>query len=195
MYPKENRSTTQTEPLENKNLTKKQKNKDKQNKEKTNKSNTKHLNIMYTNPDTLSNKLNELETHAELYNADIVLIAEYLSKNPSSKFENVFNIKNYSCLEDSTGRGVCLFYKNHLHVTKHDKINELYKPSIFFNVKTNSKPINIGLVYRSPNNDDKDNKKLIKQLNFVSKKLKNLFIFGDFNHPYIDWEHNYCKKK
>ena len=60
MYPKENRSTTQTEPLDNKNVTKKQKNKDKQNKEKTNKNNTKHLNIMYTNPDTLSNKLNEV---------------------------------------------------------------------------------------------------------------------------------------
>ena len=197
MYPNEFRIPTQTDQqenkIENKNH-KKRKKKENEQKENTDKNITKHLNIMYTNPDTLSNKLNELESHAELYKADIVLIAEYLSKNPSSKFENIFNLENYNCLEDSTGRGVCVFYKNHLNITKHEKISDLYRPSIFFNIKTNTKPLNIGLVYRSPNNEAKENKKLINQLNFVTKKLKNLFIFGDYNHPYIDWEHNYCKK-
>ena len=167
---------------------------DNQYKEKLNKRSMTPLNIMYTNPDTLSNKLNELEVNAEIYNADIILIAEYLSKNQSSKFENVFNISNYNCIEDSTGRGVCVFYKNHLNITKNEKVSALYKPSIFFNVNNFSKQINIGLVYRSPSNDEKENKKLNYQLNFATKKLKNLFIFGDFNHPSIDWEHNYCKK-
>ena len=63
---------------------------DSQNKEKQNKRSMTPLNIMYTNPDTLSNKLNELEVNAEIYNADIILIAEYLSKNQSSKFEKCF---------------------------------------------------------------------------------------------------------
>ena len=200
-YLNENRTPNNTKPLvekykkENKKRkkTKKHKNKVIENKNENTKNN-EHLNIMYTNVDTLSNKLNELQCHADIYKADIILIAEYLSKNPSSKYENVFNLDNYNCFEDSSGRGVCVFYKKHLNITKNDMVSELYNPSIFFNVKTNSKPFNIGLVYRSPNNDEKENKKLINQLNFATKKLKNLFIFGDFNHPYIDWEHNYCKK-
>ena len=189
---KENRT-----PLQTKSETKNENKKKSQQKTKKGKNNINvadHLKIMYTNPDMLSNKLNELETHAKLYNADIILIAEYLSKNPSSRFENVFNLNDYYCLEDSTGRGVCVFYKKHLNITKHEKISELYKPSIFFNVKTKSKPLNFGIVYRSPSNDDKENSKLNKQMNFACKKLPNLFIFGDFNHPYIDWENNYCKK-
>ena len=149
---------------------------------------------MYTNVDSLTNKLNELEIHAELYNADVILITEHLSKNPSSKYENVFTLKNYNCLEDITGRGVCVFYKDNLVVNKNDMVSDLYNPSLFISIKTKDKPVNIGLIYRSPNNDVKENKKLNYQLNFAAKKLKNLYMFGDFNHPSIDWEYNYSKR-
>ena len=161
-----------------------------------NKNESAHINVMYANVDSLSNKLFEVETHAAMYNADIVLITEHLSKNPESKFDNVFNIDGFNCMEENTGRGVCLFYKDNLKVTKHDKISEMFKPSLFVNIvnKNSSTSINIGLVYRSPNSEIKDNKKLSNQLKFASNKLKNLTIFGDFNHPFIDWEYNYCKK-
>ena len=149
---------------------------------------------MYANVDSLSNKLCELETSASIYNADIILITEYLSKNASSNFENVFNLPNYNCIEDNSGRGVCLFYKNNLNVTKNDFVSNLYKPSIFIKVLTNAKPLHIGLVYRSPNSTDIEDRKVNHQLNIASKKLKNLYIFGDFNHPYIDWEFNHCKR-
>ena len=144
--------------------------------------------------DSLSNKLNELEAHAELYKADIILITEHLSKNISSKFENVFSLDGYNCFEEISGRGVCIFYKDNLSITTHDKINEMYKPSLFINIKSSNIPLNIGLIYRSPNNEEKENKKLNNQLTFASKKLKNLVIFGDFNHPSIDWENFYSNK-
>ena len=144
--------------------------------------------------DSLSNKLNELETHAELYKADLILLTEHLSKNTSSKFENVFSLTGYNSFEDISGRGVCIFYKQHLNVTTHDTINKIYKPSLFVNIKTSNVPLNIGLIYRSPNSEEKENKKLINQLNFASKKLKNLVIFGDFNHPSIDWDNYYSTK-
>ena len=167
-----------------------------QNSQKTEANKLNHINIMYTNADSLSNKINEAETHAVLYEADIILITESLPKNPTSKFDNVFKLNGFSCIEENTGRGVCLFYKNHLTVTKHEKVSDMFKPSLYVNIvdKNSNTPVNVGLVYRSPNSDHKDNKKLINQLNFASKKLKNLAIFGDFNHPHIDWEFNYCKK-
>ena len=142
----------------------------------------------------MSNKLGELEAHAELYNTDIILITEHLSKNNSSKFENVFSLNGYNCLEDISGRGVCIFYKENLNITTHNKINDIYKPSLLININNLNIPVNIGLVYRSPNNEESENKKLNKQLNFASKKLKNLVIFGDFNHPSIDWDNYYSSK-
>ena len=42
--------------------------------------------------------------------------------------------------------------------------------------------------------DENENNKLNKQIIFATKKLKNLVIFGDFNHPSIDWDSNYTKK-
>ena len=70
----------------------------------------------------------------------------------------------------------------------------MYKPSLFINIKTQNKPLNVGLVYRSPSNDANENKKLNNQLSFATKKLKNLVVFGDFNHPSIDWEYSFCNK-
>ena len=149
---------------------------------------------MYSNVDTLSNKLNEVEYYSEIYETDLILITEHLPKNSLDKFENVFNIPGFSCIEDCSGRGVCIFYKDDIDIVNHKYINELYHPSLFFNIKTTEKSLNIGLVYRSPNNDPLENKKLNNQLNFASKKLKNLIVFGDFNHPHIDWEFNSCNK-
>ena len=152
------------------------------------------INILYSNVDSLSNKIDELKTYIDLYKSDIILLTETLPKNPSNQYENVFNIEGFSSFEDITGRGVCIFYKEHLNVTILNKINDMYHPSIFMNIKYVNKSFNIGLVYRSPNNDFKENKKLNNQINFASKKLKNLVIFGDFNHPSIDWDYNSCNK-
>ena len=122
------------------------------------------------------------------------MITEHLSKNPSSNFDNVFKLPGYKCVEENTGRGVCIFYKDNFDIDVHDHVNKLYKPSLFIQIKSLNKPINLGLVYRSPNNEEKENKKLNYQLQFATNKLKNLTIFGDFNHPTIDWEYNYCKR-
>ena len=103
------------------------------------KCNNAEINIMYTNLDSLSNKLNELETYAELYKADIILITEHLSKNISSHFANVYNLDGYKSIEEISGRGVIMFYKDNIEITTHDKINEMYKPSLFVNVNLSKK--------------------------------------------------------
>ena len=158
------------------------------------KSKKNSLNILYSNVDILSNKINELEHYAKIYETDIILITEHLPKNSLKNVGNIFNIPGFSCIEDCSGRGVCVFYKDNIDIENHNYINELYHPSLFFKIKTPEKSLNFGLVYRSPNNDPVENKKLNNQLNFASKKLKNLIVFGDFNHPHIDWEFNSCNK-
>ena len=152
------------------------------------------FNIMYANVDSLTNKINEVETYSKLYKADFILLTETMSKNPSSKFDNIFNLKGYNCIENNSGRGVCIFYRNTFTVNIHDFINKMFEPSLFISIKTKNNPINIGLIYRSPSSDDNENNKLNNQIIFATKKLKNLIIFGDFNHPSIDWDCNYTKK-
>ena len=152
------------------------------------------LKILYTNIDNLANKVDELKSYIELYDSDIVLLTESLPKNQIDKFENVFNINGFNCLEDMNGRGVCVFYKDHLKLEIMTKINEMYHPSLFVSIKNQKNTLHLGLIYRSPNNDPKDNKKLNNQINFATKKLNNLIIVGDFNHPSIDWEFNSCNK-
>ena len=133
--------------------------------------------------------------YIDLYKSDIVLITETMPKNSDDKYDNVFNMPGFNCIENNHGRGVCIFYKEKLDLSIHSKINDMFQPSIFVNIRNQSNPVNIGLVYRSPNCYSKDNSKLNKQLNFfASKKLKNLVIFGDFNHPSIDWNFISCNK-
>ena len=151
------------------------------------------LNIMYTNIDSLHNKIDELSLYMKLHNIDISLICETLPKNPTYN-ENFFLIDGYKCLENNSGRGVCIFYRETLIIEEHKYINDMFSPSIYINVLTSHKPLNLGLVYRSPNSDDAANNNLKNQLNFVNKKLNNLIIMGDFNYPSIDWENMYCKK-
>ena len=140
---------------------------------------------MYTNADSITNKMCEIETYAKLYDADLILITEYLSKNQSSNFINIFNIEGFNALENNEGRGVCAFYKHNLELKKHDFINEMYSPSLFFSVNTKSKPLNIGLVYRSPNSKDEENKKndlyCIKNVGLIpsQKKTKKTLHFSN----------------
>ena len=124
---------------------KKQKNtKIKTNKNKINKSDRKNglnnitdtkkdhdsvINVLYTNADSISNKLNELKTHAAYYKADLILITEYLSKNKNSNFKDIFCIDGFNCLEDNSGRGVCIFYKNHLDLYQNEQLKFPVKPA------------------------------------------------------------------
>ena len=49
-------------------------------------------------------------------------------------------------------------------------------------------------MYRSPNITKESDVKLNYQIKQATKELKDLIIFGDFNHPDIDWENNHCRK-
>ena len=63
---------------------------------------------MYTNIDSLTNKFHELETCVNHYKADIILITETLSKNNNNNFHDIFNMEGFNCIEENTGRGICI---------------------------------------------------------------------------------------
>ena len=124
---------------------------------------------MYTNADCLTNKKLEFETYLNQHNIDIALICETQPKNSANNHEpNSYIIQGYDSIEDQTGRGVMIVYKDSLEVKLHTEINKIF--------------------------DKEDNIRLNAQLFQAHKELKNLIVFGDYNHPDIDWENMHCKK-
>ena len=156
---------------------------------------TSNLNLMYTNADCLTNKKLEFETYLNQHNIDIALICETQPKNSANNHEpNSYIIQGYDSIEDQTGRGVMIVYKDSLEVKLHTEINKIYSPALFINVSNLKINLNLAVMYRSPNIKKEDNTRLNAQLFQAHKELKNLIVFGDYNHPDIDWENMHCKK-
>ena len=126
---------------------------------------------------------------------DVVLICETLPKVQLASLPSVpVIIKGYDTYEDNTGRGVIILFKENLELQVINNITDLYSPALYVKVLNSSKPLHLAIVYRSPNITKEEDAKLNKQLKLASKKLKNLTIFGDFNHPEINWQHMNCSK-
>ena len=87
-----------------------------------------------------------------------------------------------------------IVYKDSLEVKLHTEINKIYSPALFINVSNLKINLNLAVMYRSPNIKKEDNIRLNAQLFQAHKEQKNLIVFGDYNHPDIDWENMHCKK-
>ena len=62
--------------------------------------------------------------------------------------------------------------------------------SLFLNLKiNNSERLLLGCMYRSPNSNTENNKKMLELLNNINyASYSNVVIVGDFNMPEINWE-------
>ena len=103
-----------------------------------------------------------------------------------------FEIPGYKCYYNNEGRGVCLYARNDLVITRYPELEKLFTPSIICEVKTQSnETFTLCLIYRSPNSTNDENANFLLQFNLVCKKFSSmsnqLLIMGDFNFPQIDW--------
>ena len=155
------------------------------------------LRCLYTNTDTLNNKLTELENFCSLNKIDLVSITETLPKNNTDCVDLKFVLEGYSALQNNLGRGVCLFYKNNLTVNEITDSGLLPHCSIFCRIKTSTDDkFTLGLVYRSPNASLEENDIIIQNLNIITCKLDptkdKLLLLGDYNLPNINWTDESC---
>ena len=152
------------------------------------------LRCLYTNTDSLNNKIIEIQSYCCEHKIDLIFICETLPKQNYDKSNIKFIIPGYSALQDNTGRGVALFYKDSLSVTE---IPCSVTSTLFCKIKTNkSESFIVALVYRSPNNSVEEDELLLSFLNpFLSNinpVKEKLILVGDFNLPKIDWELETC---
>ena len=155
---------------------------------------TKQIGIkcISTNTDTLTNKMEELETLVHEHGIDIITICETLPKNTQEDKDNfVFNMPGYKVINNNTGRGICMFIKDNIDFVDVPGAEDFFSPSIYCKIMYNKTDFFIlGLIYRS---EDKctqhENDKLNEQIDYIVQKYPNnkIVIVGDFNFPDIDW--------
>ena len=151
---------------------------------------TQPLKILYTNADSLGNKLHELKAIAYNDDLDIICITETLPKNKQTLTSGgnlvLNNYTNYDCL---TGRGVSL-YIHERHKSEAIELNSNFTDQIWASIElTNNTKLLIGGIYRSPNSSKNNNEELVKLLDKISiYRNTDIIIMGDFNYKEIDWK-------
>lgn len=150
---------------------------------------TAKLRLLYTNADSLTNKVNELNLLAEIEKPDIICITETLPKFcPNSNANEIeFPITGYTEYHNRIGRGVSIFTKEGISAEEIE-LNTNFNSSVWIKIQTTQKPIVIGCMYRSPNSPDINNNEMLKAIELASDLDKSyLLITGDFNLKEIDW--------
>ena len=148
-----------------------------------------NVKCMYTNADSLNNKMIELELLVQEKDYDIIGITESLHQRDDK--DTNFVLKGYTCMTNNTGQGVALFVKDCFETVRFEKYEEIFAPCIVSKVVTlANESFIVCLVYRSPNSNEEENAKTNKLFDSVSEDFKSedIIFMGDLNYPDIDWK-------
>ena len=163
-------------------------------KKKLNKNNIKieKLACMYTNTDTLTNKLEELQVLIGIHSPKIICITEVKPKNLKNSLNKAsLNIPHYEvylnekCLEE-TGRGVAIYIHEDIAMGCTEDIIRKGPESVLLNTKNLDNSITkVGCVYRSPNATQLENEGLNEIFESFENVNDDTLVVHDFNYPNI----------
>ena len=152
------------------------------------------FNCFYTNADTLTNKMKELDIIAKNNSPKIIAICETKPKNLQYDLnEAQFQLDGYELyvnnLEKRKGRGVAIYVHKSLDASTYDMKNQT-DDSLWLKIQmNNSDSLIVGCVYRSPTSTKEQDKQFLKMTQcFQEIKSSHVLILGDFNLPKISWE-------
>ena len=156
------------------------------------------LNCVYTNADSLSNKLDELKRRVKSSKVDVIGITEVYPKNyrflPGKAELHIegFNIF-FSNGTGNLSRGVVLYIRDGV-LAEECHVHSNFKESVWVSIKLqgNDKLL-IGCIYKSPNCDVDNLNELNSLISKVTKiGYSHILIMGDFNFPKINWSSLSC---
>ena len=155
---------------------------------------SENFSVMYTNADSLPNKLQELKTliNNTTPKPKVIALTEAKHKSKWNVALSELNIPGYNIYSNnlsSNNRGIIVYVSQNLSC-KLLNVNIDFSEFLLleiegFNVCNKT---TIGVIYRSPSSNSDNDLNMYKLINSICQDNKNnLILVGDFNWPYIDW--------
>jgi len=144
---------------------------------------------MHTNIDSITNKMDELNAIITEQNPDIIGITEVKPKYTNCQLSaQESNTDGYTAFVNLSGRGVALYVKNCFGAVDLKPKQEA-DAAVWCTLKiTRTETMAIGVVYRSPNSTEQQNRSMEANIRSTADDQFHYFLLmGDFNFPEIDW--------
>ena len=152
------------------------------------------LSCLYSNVNSLKNKIEEFECLVAEEEPDVIGLTEVWMKE-------VYSIKGYHPVirhdraDDQKGGGVMLFIRETLEISECKELNSTgYEEAVWCMIHLSRvEKLLVGVIYRSPNSSKANNEKmnLILESAHLVNCTGNMLIMGDFNYPRINWDDGY----
>ena len=145
--------------------------------------------VMFTNCQSVVNKICELRALVALENPDVVALTEtWTNENIDNGYLQIVDYeiivrKDRVDTDRGRGGGLLVYVRKSIDALNTD-INTEFNQCASISIKCKSEDVNIHVIYRSPNS----NKSNDDALNNWVKELRGTnVLIGDFNFPDIDW--------
>ena len=147
------------------------------------------LEILYTNAQSLVNKIEELRVLATVYNPDIVIITEtWTNESISNEY---LSVSGYDIIErqdrndtdKGRGGGIIVYVRKILYAWR-EECGTIFNQCGMIGMKMKNNVLHILAVYRSPNSSKANDDELCS---YIEKLNGTYIICGDLNFPDIKW--------
>ena len=148
------------------------------------------ISIMYTNAQSLVNKIDELRVLVNTNSPDIVIISEaWTNDSISSDYlsiggYNIIERRDRNDTDKGRGGGLLMYVRNELYAWK-EECNTTFNQCGAIMVKCKKNDAQIIAVYLSPNSTKNNDDELCEWIRGIRG---NFVIIGDFNLPDIRWQ-------
>lgn len=152
---------------------------------------SQNIAVMYTNADSLFNKLTELKLMISIKKPAVIAITEVKHKRNWQINTSEFSIDNYSLYTNNLDlinvRGVAVYVHNSVKSKILDYGLEV-KDFIAVEIECEHDKLLVCNIYRSPASLEEDDKNLNSLITHVCKNYKGKKLFvGDFNYNDVNW--------
>ena len=148
------------------------------------------LNVLYTNAQSIVNKIDEMRAIVAINNPDILIITETWTNESVSN--DLLCISGYDVIERrdrndtdrGRGGGIIVYVKKTLYAWRED-CDTVFNQCGMIGVKMKNADLRILAIYRSPNSTKTNDDELCS---FIEKMNGTYIICGDLNFPDIRWQ-------
>jgi len=153
------------------------------------------LNCLYTNANSVLNKMTELRERIHLEEIDLIGITESWANdyvNDAELYIEGFNMfrKDRNKIK---GGGLLLYVNARLKASLNTVLtNSDFEEALWCNLQIDQQHLTVGLCYRSPASTADNNHKLLQMLEkaVIQSRPSHMLVMGDFNYPDVDYVNN-----